>query len=113
VIITDCEKISELLPDYINRALPADMNNIVISHLAACRECREETALLIKIKSLAEADAKEVPREIIRSAFVKIPREKTVLEKILSSGSVFMAFDIIRYSLYTADRTIKFACRVI
>jgi predicted anti-sigma-YlaC factor YlaD len=107
VIITDCEKISELLPCYINRSLTEDMNSIVISHLAACRQCREETALLIKIKALAEDDAKEVPREIMHSAFDKIPREKTAIEKILE------AYDIIRYSLNTAGKTIKFACRVI
>jgi predicted anti-sigma-YlaC factor YlaD len=113
VIITDCEKINDLLTDYINRKLPENENNIVISHLAVCKQCRAEAAMLLKIKALSEAVIKEAPSEIIYSAFEKIPHDETTLYDILNSGSVFMAFDIIRYTISTANKTIKLACQVL
>lgn len=113
MIITDCEKINDMLTDYINRILPENENNIVISHLAVCRHCREEAAMLIKIKGLTETVLGEVPSEIYYSAFEKIQHDETTLGRILNSGSVFMAFDIIRYTISTANRVVKLACQVL
>lgn len=107
----DCEKIQEMLTEYINRKLPENENIVVISHLAVCRNCREEAALIIKIKKLTENAVTEVPFEILHSAFEKIPHDETPLDIILNSGSVFMAFDIIRYVFTATKQTIMYACQ--
>lgn len=105
----DCEKIQDMLTEYVNRNLPENENIVVISHLAVCRHCREETALLIKIKKLTETAETEVPFDILNAAFAKIPHDETTLDTILNSGSVFMAFDIIRYVFKVTNNTIRLA----
>lgn len=111
MIIIDCEKIQDMLTEYVNRHLPENENIVVISHLAVCRHCREEAALLIQIKKLTEAAETEVPFEILNSAFEKIPHDETSLDTILNSGSVFMAFDIIRYVFTETKQVIRLACQ--
>ncbi|MHB1154458.1 MAG: zf-HC2 domain-containing protein [Eubacteriales bacterium] len=111
MIIIDCEKIQDMLTEYINRSLPESENIAVISHLAVCKHCREQAALVIKIKKLTETAETEVPFEILNAAFEKIPYDETPLDAIINSGSVFMAFDIIRYVLTASKQTIKFACQ--
>src|SRR5665647_1939401 len=101
----DCEKIQDMLTEYLNRNLQENENIVVISHLAVCRHCREEAALLIQIKNLAEAAVTEVPAELFNSAFEKIPCDETPIDIILNSGSVFMAFDIIRYVFKVTNNT--------
>lgn len=111
MIIIDCEKIQDMLTEYVNRHLPENENIVVISHLAVCKHCREEAALLIKIKNLTETAETEVPFEILNSAFKKIPYDETPIDVILNSGSVFMAFDIIRYVFTETKQTIRLACQ--
>lgn len=111
MIFTDCENIRDMLPDYIGRGLTESENTTVIRHLASCRGCREETALLIAIKKSVAETQREVPPDILDSAFDKLG-QNTRLGEILSSGSVFMAFDILHYVFAEAGSAVRFACGI-
>lgn len=47
-----CEQIGELLPDYLQRALNAEQNEVVELHLAQCGNCRDEVAIWKKLAQL-------------------------------------------------------------
>lgn len=100
-----------MLPDYISRRLAESENTTVIRHLASCRDCREETALLIAIKKSVSEIQEEVPEDIRASAFDKLG-QRTQIDEIISSGSVFMAFDILRYAFSEAGSAVRLACRI-
>lgn len=104
----DCQKAGDMLVEYINRHLSESENFAVISHLAVCRQCREETALLLKIKRSAEAEMIEVPVALIDAVFEKIP-DRDPLEEIINRKSVFMGLDIMRYVLKESGRTVRYA----
>lgn len=50
----NCEKIGELLPDYLQGRLSADQAAVVEKHLAECVACGEESALWKKLALLPE-----------------------------------------------------------
>lgn len=53
--MTDCEKICELLPEYLNGGLSREERGEVARHLAVCRDCRSEAAFLIRLKKASES----------------------------------------------------------
>lgn len=111
--MTDCEKISDKLTDYINRRLTREENSEIVIHLAACPGCRKEAAALFKIRDLEQSELADVPGDIAHSAFDKLPPKESALNKILNSGSCYMAFDLIEYSLTAAAQTIQLASKTI
>ncbi len=48
---TSCEEILDLLPDYLNHRLSAAEVVRVSRHLAQCRDCCAELAMLVKLRS--------------------------------------------------------------
>jgi predicted anti-sigma-YlaC factor YlaD len=104
-----CEEIEAMLLDYINRNLSREENSKVIVHLSRCENCRRETAELLNIKRQLTLQAADVPDEILRSAYDKIPRKEKNLDDILSSNSPFMAIDLIRYTMEPVRKTIQLA----
>jgi anti-sigma factor ChrR (cupin superfamily) len=110
----DCEKICEMLIDYVNRNLTQTENFQVILHLSECENCRKETADIIAISKLVSEQQASVPIDIQKSAFDKIPQkhEKT-LDDIINSPSPLMAFEIMNYVLIPAKKTLNLALHVI
>lgn len=47
-----CEQIGELLPDYLQSGLGAELHEVVELHLAQCANCRDEVALWQKLATL-------------------------------------------------------------
>lgn len=109
----DCEKISDLLIDYINRRLTQNENSEIIVHLAECPSCRKEVSELIKIRNMEQSAMGDIPDDILNSAFDRIPEKEITLDGTLNSGSVFMALDLIRYSLSAARQTLQLARQAI
>lgn len=107
--MTDCERTADLLMDYINRRLTQQESSEIIIHLATCPSCRKETAKLIKVKDLEQNSMIDIPDDILQSAFDKLPPNGSILDAILQSDSCFMAFDLIKYSILTAQQTIQLA----
>jgi anti-sigma-K factor RskA len=60
-----CERISELLPDYLQGSLRSDEQQSVESHLAQCADCFEEVAIWKKLSLLPD----EQPSSASRARF--------------------------------------------
>lgn len=110
---TKCKVISEMLVDYINRRLTQSENSVVIKHLANCKECREEVALLFDFKKMAQDSMKEIPQEAKMTAFAKIPKDKKELDEIINSCSIFMPFELINHFLLPVKQTLRLVKQVI
>lgn len=102
-----CEKVSDLLVDYINQRLTRSEINGVIKHIAVCRNCRIELALLIRIRDFARENYAPVPKDIIDTAFDKIHDEENTLNAILSSNSYSMPLDLLCYLMSTVKQSMS------
>lgn len=111
--MTDCEKTADSLVEYINRTLTKEENRQIIVHLASCPQCRKEVAMLIQLRNQAQKEVEEVPCEIMRSAFDKLPLEESEISAILHAGSPSMALDLMRYSLSVVRDTLWLARQAI
>lgn len=47
-----CERIGELLPDYLQGSLTAEQDQLVEQHLEKCEDCRDEVAVATKLSHL-------------------------------------------------------------
>lgn len=109
--MSDCEKISDMLLEYINKRLSLKENSEVVLHLAACQECRKEVSQLIYIRNIALSSMADIPEDIMKAAFEKI--EKSTLEQIIDSGSYYMAFDLVNYVMALIQNTVQLAKQAI
>lgn len=108
--MTECDKVCDMLVDYINRRLPPSENGEIVKHLACCESCRLEAATLIKIKDLVQAGMSPVPQDVLDSAFRKIPKKEELVYDMLNPGTYFsMVFDLISYSLSPVRQIIRLA----
>jgi|BioPla2DNA2_1021312.scaffolds.fasta_scaffold07536_4 hypothetical protein len=104
--MTECNKISGMLVDYVNRKLQEDENAQVINHLAHCVCCRKEAADYIALKKLALEDMSPIPQDILDSAFNRIHQEKDIL------NSFKVAFETVKYSILIFEQTLSLAAKV-
>lgn len=111
--MNNCEKISEMLIDYINRRLSSSDNSEVVFHLASCPACRNEVAQLILLKKVATENLVDIPDDVLSCAFNKIHSEKSTLDEILDSGSYYMAFDLVNYVMSLMKNTVQLAKQAI
>jgi len=105
--MSNCQVISEMIPEYINKNTTLKQNAEIARHMSSCLTCRADFALWLSVRSLQQS-AKSVPSLNLKAVFDKIPNNETELEKIIKTGSYNMAFDIIRY----AFKTVKTAYRL-
>ena len=61
----DCREVEELLPDYLQGALPPDQTGVVAAHIAKCTSCREEVELWNDLASVPQ----EQPSPMVRRQF--------------------------------------------
>jgi len=111
--MTDCERISDSLIDYINRRLTQEQNGEIVSHLAVCHSCRREAADLIRFKKLEQERMADVPQEIMDTAFLRIPKDDKFLDDIIDFHPYHVVFNLIRYSLTAVNQTIQLAQQAI
>jgi len=62
---SSCEQIAELLPDYLQMALPRQAEDQVEEHLRGCAECRESVAIWNRLATLPQ----EQPSTHLRDRF--------------------------------------------
>ncbi|MGI5899096.1 MAG: zf-HC2 domain-containing protein [Christensenellales bacterium] len=65
----ECSEIQNMLVDYLNGGLDQGGNMNVVFHLSSCGGCREEAALLIRLKNANAQALEKIPDDIIKSAF--------------------------------------------
>ncbi|MCL2663999.1 MAG: zf-HC2 domain-containing protein [Defluviitaleaceae bacterium] len=101
--ITDCDRISEILPEYINKTTTPKQNAAIARHMAVCASCRSDFALWLSVSREFEKAAAAAPDP--HAMLSKLPREnekQTVyecaeLERICRSGSPNTAFEVLGY----------------
>jgi len=104
----DCKYIVDLLPYYINKSLSREDNTIVIQHLAQCEKCRKEIALFILAKKESDILFREVPDDIIKSAFEKVKDNEN--NSVLSLSQALI---MIRSAVSLTRKATKFAFQLI
>ena len=105
--MSDCQIISEMIPEYIGRSTTAKQNAEITRHISACLTCGADFALWLSVERSLKQAEKNAPSINFQAIFDKIPNDETELEKIIKSRSYSMAFDIIRYvfgTIKTANR---------
>ena len=111
-MMSSCQVISDMIPEYINKKTTTKQNADVARHIASCLMCRADFALWLSIEQSLNKSNKNVPVLDLQTVFNKIPNKEVELEKIINSGSYYMAFDIIRYVFKTIKTTYKLASLV-
>jgi len=111
--MNDCERISDLMPDYIKRKLTREQNGEIVSHLAVCPGCRGETADLIRIIKLEQDRMTDVPQEIMDTAFLLIPKGGSLLDDIVNLNPYPVVYDLIDYSLTVVKQAMQLARQAI
>lgn len=115
-----CEKIQEMLIPYLNRFLTDSECSMVITHIAHCKDCKDEVALLIKLDNVFEKTLVEVPKDIQLNAFDKIKMQEIkevsifnsdVLKTIINKNfySPMLALYILSFALLPIKKLIKLA----
>jgi hypothetical protein len=62
----NCEKTSDYLPQLLAGALGRDQEMEVLSHLAGCRQCREELAMWAQVADVMQSEAEAVPGRLTK-----------------------------------------------
>jgi len=107
-MVSSCQIISEMIPEYINKSTTTKQNAEIARHISSCLACRTDFALWLSVeRSLQQTE--KAPSKIIQAMFDKIPNDETELEKIIKMGSYNMAFEIIRYIFSTVKSTYRLA----
>ena len=107
--MSNCQVISEMIPEYINKSTTPKQNAEVARHIASCLACRADFALWLSIERSLQKSANCALGLDLHAVFEKIPNKETDLDKIINSGSYTMAFDIIRYVFITVKATYRLA----
>lgn len=97
-----CEQVQDALIDYINHRLSQSERSRIAVHLSVCKSCREEVAFLIKVSQSCNIEITDVPVEIARTAFEKIPDSKPNYGLKQYLAPVFDSFRL-------AGQTLRFA----
>jgi hypothetical protein len=87
--------------------LSHDEKLYAVTHLAACSSCREEVVRLLSLKEAMQAEA--VPASVTRAAFDLLPDGQSELDRIISSGSLSLPFDLLSYIFGTVRDTMTLA----
>lgn len=112
----ECDKITEMMPEYLNHTLTGPEAASVLSHLAQCESCRKEIAFLLSLQRASEVFMADVPKEIAGSVFKKVSeaqdvetQEEEVLTVAKALEYIRNAFFVSRNTLSVSQKTIKFA----
>ena len=101
----ECITISELLPEYIAGRTTVQQNAEVSCHLLTCSDCRTDYVMWLKLARDVDYTVRQAPEVSYQTAYAKLPKMRTELDKILQSGSYTMGFDIMRYVFNTIKST--------
>jgi len=108
-MVSDCQIISEMIPEYISKTTTKKQNADIARHMSSCLTCRADFALWLSVERSLEQAEKNAPSINFQAMFDKIPNDKTELERIIKSGSYNMAFEIIRYAFGAIQTTNRLA----
>ena len=103
--MTNCEKVMQILPEYIGKSTTKHQNAEIALHISLCPECMSDLAFWLSVNRAAKT--KELPNFAVM--FDKLPKKRTELQKILDSGSPGMAFDVVRYVFSIINETYRLA----
>jgi len=112
-MVSDCQIISEMIPEYINKTTTKKQDADIARHISSCLTCRADFALWLSVERAITQAEKNAPSINFQAVFDKIPNNETELEKIIKSGSYNMAFEIIRYAFGTIQTTRRLASLLI
>ena len=104
-----CEKIIEILPEYINKNTTRKENSEIARHISLCFSCRADFALWLSVERSMRKMETKAPAIDYQALFSKLPEKETELNKIINSGSYNMAFDLIRYAFLAVKTTYRLA----
>jgi len=108
-MVSDCQIISEMIPEYISKTTTKKQNADIARHISSCLVCRADFAFWLSVKRSVKQAEKNVSSINYQAMFDKIPNDETELEKIIKLGSYNMAFDIIRYAFGAVKATHRLA----
>ena len=77
----DCEKVLDMLNEYIDGELDANNAALVRSHIENCPECREALEALKKIEQLLDESTEEAPEALCDRVMERVRAEKTASRK--------------------------------
>jgi len=112
-MVSDCQNISELIPEYISKTTTKKQNADIARHISLCLTCRADFALWLSVERSLKQAEKSAQAINFQTMFDKIPNVETELEKIIKSGSYNMAFEIIRYAFGAIKTTQRLASLLI
>ena len=95
----NCERIAELLPDYLRGSLEGERAHIVEQHLEACAECRDDVAVWKKMALLPSAEPSPALRERFEGmlhAYQEGRAERTAVSAASPSVGRRWSFDWLR-----------------
>ena len=96
----NCEKVLDILNEYIDGELNESDALFVRAHLDSCEACRKAYIELLEIEKLFENTAEEAPKELCENIMIKIKAEKALpsrrrrLTKIFGTAAVAAAISL-------------------
>ena len=106
-MVSDCQTVSEMLPEYVNNTTTPKQNAAIAYHISECLTCRADLALWLSVERQLKQAENNAPSVDTQALFDKIPDDKSELERIVESGSCNMVMDIIRYVFGTVKSTYR------
>ena len=74
----NCEKVLDLLTQYIDGELDESVAMLVRAHLEECEACREIYTELLQVQKLFAIESDEAPDELLENVMAKIKAEKAL-----------------------------------
>ena len=76
-----CEKVLDLLNQYIDGELNESDTALVCAHLESCDSCKKAHDELLALKNIFESTAEEAPAELYESVMAKVKAENSAIAK--------------------------------
>ena len=105
-----CNKIIDILPEYISKKTTKKQNAEIARHIALCTSCKSDLAFWFSVDhTMRQMETKKIDYQAL---FAKLPDKETKLDRIINSSSYNIAFDLIHYALSAIRTTYRLASLV-
>jgi len=84
-----CERVADLLSEYIDGGLDAKDAEFVRAHIENCAECRKAYGELLALEKLFDEAAEEVPEGFLSSVMERVAKEKQIADRKKKHPFVF------------------------
>ncbi len=103
---------NDMIIPYLNQTLNTEDKMKFLEHIRECKECREELAMMMKVKKALESQKKELPKAVKQQAFDKINAQKdmkTVITDLFTNEipTPKTSIKVVSYLLTTIKNTIN------